>query len=141
MTTHGLSADDLQFRADFEECRLAPEVFGHRAHLRLAYVYLAENDADAAFGLMRDALRRFLRHHGIDPTKYHETLTRAWLLAVRHFMERTASASSAAAFIDANPTLLDAKIMMTHYSAELLFSPEARGQFVEPDLAQIPRHG
>ena len=28
-----------------------------------------------------------------------------------------------------------------HYSAEVLFSDEARVQFVEPDLDAIPRHG
>ena len=34
----------------------------------------------------------------------------------------------------------DGKIMLTHYSAGLLFSPEARAKFVEPDLDAIPRH-
>lgn len=29
--------------------------------------------------------------------------------------------------------------MMTHYSAGLLFSDEARAAFVEPDLDPIPR--
>jgi hypothetical protein len=36
--------------------------------------------------------------------------------------------------------MLDTKLMMAHYSAELLFSDEARARFVEPDLDQIPRH-
>jgi hypothetical protein len=39
-----------------------------------------------------------------------------------------------------NPILLDSKIMLTHYSAEVLFSPEARARFVEPNLESIPRH-
>jgi hypothetical protein len=30
--------------------------------------------------------------------------------------------------------------MLTHYSAQLLFSDGARARFVEPDLDQIPRH-
>ena len=68
-------------------------------------------------------------------------MTRAWILAVRHFMESSRDSASADAFIESNPRLLDAKIMMTHYSAGLLFSPEARSQFVEPDLGPIPRHG
>ena len=37
-------------------------------------------------------------------------------------------------------TLLDSKIMMTHYSAEVLFSDEARARFVEPNLSPIPRY-
>jgi len=137
---HDLSVDDRHFRAEFEAGRITPAAFTHRAHVRLAYVYVAENDADTAAALMRDALLAFIRTNGIDAAKYHETMTRAWILAVRHFMARTPSSASADEFIDANPVLLDAKIMMTHYSAGVLFSAEARARFVEPDLQAIPRH-
>lgn len=137
---NALSDDDLRFRADFESGAFPKAQFGHRAHVRLAYTHLAESDVETAFTRMRAALLTYLAHHGIDPSKYHETMTRAWILAVRHFMEVSGPSASADAFIDANPRLLDAQIMMTHYSAELLFSPEARAQFVEPDLGPIPRH-
>lgn len=89
---------------------------------------------------MKSALLAFLKHHGVDPSKYHETMTRAWIMAVRHFMERTPDADSADAFIDANPRLLDPKIMLTHYSAELLFSDEARDAFAVPDIDPIPTY-
>jgi hypothetical protein len=138
---HLLSDDDRHFRAEFEACRYPPAMFDHRGHLRLAYVYLAESDTESAVASMRAALLVFLRHHGVDVSKYHETITRAWILAVRHFMEISPAASSADAFIDANPILLDSKIMLTHYSAELLFSEEARARFVEPNLDRIPRYG
>jgi hypothetical protein len=36
--------------------------------------------------------------------------------------------------------LLDSRIMLTHYSTELLFSDKARAKFVEPDLDPIPRY-
>lgn len=137
---HGLSSDDRTFRADFEACFIAPESFDHRAHLRLAYIYLAEYDDETAFGLMRHALLAFLRHHDVDPSKYHETMTRAWVLAVRHFMEMSSASPSAAAFIEGNPALLDARIMMTHYTPDVLFSSQARAHFVEPDLSRIPRY-
>lgn len=107
--------------------------------MRIAYIYLVELDDDAAYVRMRDALLSLLRKHSIPETKYHETLTRAWLLAVKHFMSRTADSESADAFLAANPILLDSKIMLTHYSAELLFSPSARQGFVEPDRDAIPR--
>ena len=89
---------------------------------------------------MREALLAFLEHNGVDPSKYHDTMTRAWTLAVRHFMEATSSQDSADWFIEHNPEMLDSKIMMTHYSAEVLFSDEARTQFVDPDLDLIPQH-
>lgn len=138
MTAHGLSRDDREFVTEFEACRYAPEDFNHRAHVRLAYAYLAEGGTAAAVDRMRDALLAFLRHHGIEASKYHETLTRAWVMAVRHFMEKSGPAASADDFIATHPELLDAKIMLTHYSAEVLFSDEARAAFVEPDLERIP---
>ncbi len=137
---HGMSPGDRRLRAEIEQCSMAPDGFDHRAHVRLAYAYLAENDTETAFQLMRSALLKFLQHHGIDVSKYHETMTRAWILAVRHFMENSLKSSSADDFIENNPTLLNTKIMMTHYSAELLFSQEARARFVEPNLDDIPRH-
>jgi hypothetical protein len=89
---------------------------------------------------MRAALVSFLCHHGIPASKYHATLTRAWILAVDHFMHRSPEASSSDDFIARNSALLDSKIMLTHYSADLLFSDEARAGFVEPNLDPIPRH-
>src|SRR5690606_347614 len=136
---HAASPGDHSFRERFESCLVPPESFDHRAHLRLAYVYLAGYDDNVAARLMRAALVNFIRHQGIDASKYHETLTRAWLLAVRHFMQGTPPTGSADDFIDRNARLLDTGIMLTHYSRELLFSDEARRGFVEPDLSPIPR--
>jgi hypothetical protein len=140
MLKHDLSTSDREFRAAFEAGAYAPADFSHRAHVRLAYVYLAGSDVDAALERMRAALVSFLAHHGIPAAKYHETLTRAWILAVHHFMHRSPETSSADDFIERNPLLLDTKIMLTHYSAELLFSDAARAGFVEPNLDPIPRH-
>ena len=136
--THSLSQSDRAFREDFTSGRVTPQQFDHRAHVRLAYVLLAEAGVDDATEQMRSALLSFIARNGIDRAKYHETITRAWILAVRHFMDRTPRSASADAFIDANPVLLDSKIMLTHYSASLLFSPEARAAFVEPDIQPIP---
>ena len=138
--SHSLSSDDRRFCADFAACRVHPSAFDHRAHIRLAYTYLAEHDADTALTLMRRALLAFIQHNKIPVAKYHETLTRAWILAVRHFMAISPVAESAASFMASNPSMLDSKIMLTHYSTEVLFSPEARARFVEPNLELIPRH-
>ena len=137
---NSLSADDLQFKTRVESGELPPADFSHRAHVRLAWVYLAGNDAEPAHAQMRATLLRFLERHGIDPAKYHETITRAWILAVRHFLARTPDCATAAEFLERNPALLDSKIMLTHYSKDLLFSPAARREFVEPDRDPIPRH-
>ena len=138
--SHALSPDDRRFTEDFAAGRIAPGAFDHRAHIRLAYTFLAEHDTETALTLMRAALLAFIRRNDVPVAKYHETLTRAWILAVRHFMAMTPATESSAEFIARNPQMLDAKIMLTHYSAEVLFSPEARARFVEPDLERIPRH-
>ncbi|HJQ70943.1 MAG TPA: hypothetical protein VKA70_18350 [Blastocatellia bacterium] len=138
---HLSSAEDQDFRREFEAGRFPPAEFNHRAHIRLAYVYLSEHDDDTAHQLMRSALLSFLVRHGVDVSKYHETITRAWILAVRHFMEKTTGSESYDAFIEKNPIMLDSKIMLTHYSAEALFTDEARAKFVEPNLDPIPRYG
>ena len=132
------TADEL-FLADFESGRLPTEAFDHRAHVRAAYIYLAHYGVDVAMDRMRDGLRAFISHHGIPPARYHETLTRSWLLAVHHFMANSPATASADAFIDANPRLLDSRIMLTHYQAATLFSDNARAAFIEPDLEPIPR--
>jgi hypothetical protein len=138
--SHSLSPDDRRFSEDFAAGRIEPGAFDHRAHIRLAYILLAEHDTETALTMMRAALLAFIRRHSVPVAKYHETITRAWILAVRHFMAISPPAASAAEFIANNPMMLDSKIMLTHYSAEVLFSPEARARFVEPDLEGIPRY-
>jgi len=138
MASHFSSTEDRAFRDQFESGVFPPAEFNHRAHLRLAYVYLTEDDS--AYQIMRKALQSFLEHNVVDPSKYHDTMTRAWILAVRHFMEATLGSESADSFIDQNPEMLDSNIMMTHYSAEVLFSDETRARLVEPDRDPIPRH-
>ena len=45
---HEVSNSDLEFRTAFEAGAYAPADFSHRAHVRLAYVYLATNDVERA---------------------------------------------------------------------------------------------
>ncbi len=137
--TYSLSSQDRDFKNQFESCRFPAADFDHKSHIRLAYVYLAGNTPDESAGQVRKSLNRFIRHAGADPAKYHETLTCAWVYAVNHFMERSSGARCFDDFIEQNPALLDSRIMLSHYSAELLFSATARDRFVEPDREPIPR--
>jgi hypothetical protein len=138
---HRISPADREFLEAFEACQVAPQAFDHAAHVRLAYIYLCGHEVDGAVQRMKGALLAFLAHVGVGPAKYHETMTRAWVMAVAHFMERTAECDGAGAFMAANPELLDSRIMLTHYSAGVLFSAEARQGFVEPDIQAIPPMG
>ncbi|UXH80709.1 hypothetical protein [Roseateles amylovorans] len=131
------SESDLAFQREVEAGDVPASAFDHLAHLRLAYVYLCQGDLAQAQHKMRRALRSFLEANGIPAAKYHETLTRAWVMAVSHFMNRRSSPSFSA-FVAHSQPLLDTQVMLTHYSAAALFSERARAAFVEPDLEAIP---
>ena len=135
-----LDGSDREFLKAFERCELAPGDFHHRDHVRLAYIYLTLHEPDAALDTMRSGLHRFLVHAGAPPSKYHETITRAWLLAVEHFMRAAGPTDSFEQFAASAQPLFTAGAMETHYTRELLSSDAARQRFVEPDLQPIPRH-
>jgi hypothetical protein len=140
LTMKQLTASDLDLLRRLESCALTADQLPHRAHLRLAFIHLSLYPFDVALATLRRRLQRFLAHHGAPHSAYHETLTHAWLLAVRHFMQATPSATSSEKFLLRCPRLLDKKIMATHYTETLLMSPAARAGFVEPDREPIPRH-
>ena len=135
---HQASIEDDRFRSAFEALRVEPGEFDHSAHVQLAYVYLCEHAVEGAVARMRVSLIAFLTHLGIGDSKYHETITRAWVMAVDHFMNRSEACSSYADLIRLNPRLLDSKIMLSHYSADVLFTDAARHAFVEPNIQSIP---
>ena len=135
---HRISAEDEQFRRAFEAQQIAPAQFDHGAHVRLAYVYLCEGTIESAVIQIKRSLLTFLKHLGVDPSKYHETITRAWVKAVDHFMNESTPCASYADLVALHPQLLDSKIMLTHYSADVLFSERARQTFVEPNIQSIP---
>ena len=137
---HQVSLHDRDFLQQFLSHGIAPAQFHHRDHLRLAYIFLIEHGSENAYAAFREALQDFLAHHGIDPTKYHATLTQAWLLAVCHFMEVSAPVAGSEEFVDSHPVLLEPAVMFTHYSRDLIKSDGARAAFVEPDIQAIPRH-
>ncbi|MGI9518759.1 MAG: hypothetical protein ACR2NP_17000 [Pirellulaceae bacterium] len=139
--TNRAATEDKDFVKAFEAFEISASDFDHRSHIRMAYTYLCDHDVETTCRRVRDVLCRFLKLIGVEPaSKYHETMTRAWTLAVCHFMVSTPDTRSAAEFIDANPKLLDKTIMMMHYSNDVMFSNAARRAFVEPDLVPIPRY-
>lgn len=135
---HTISAADETFYQSFTDCSYPASDFNHREHIQLAYILLVRHPLDEAYARTKDLLLKYLRHHGADETKYHVTMTRAWLMAVRYFMDKGPVFRNATAFIEANPRLLDPTIMFTHYSRERLLSDDARRTFIETDLDYIP---
>src|SRR6266487_2675947 len=70
---HLSSIEDQNFRREFEACKFPPAEFNHRAHIRLAYVYLSAYDTDTAHQLMRSALISFLYYLGVDVSNHYSS--------------------------------------------------------------------
>ena len=127
---------DVELTRALERGEFANEDFHHASHLRVAWVYLVESSSvRQAANKMRNTLRRFAAA-ACKQEKYHETITIFWV----HLLSRAHLASRAERLEDivhANPQLLEKNFTLAYYSAERLFSDEARTSWVEPDLKPL----
>jgi hypothetical protein len=130
------SMTDEEFLATFERGGFSAVEFPHRAHLRMAYLYIRQLGPASAADRLTTGIRRLAAAHGhVD--RYHETLTRAWVDVVALAMART-RAETFEELLARHPELLDKHLLLAHYSREVLFSAQARAQWVAPDLVPIP---
>jgi hypothetical protein len=127
---------DAAFVEAFDSGHPEGGVFGHREHLRLAWILIDRYGLDAAAPEIDRRLRHLAEAHGM-PEKYNRTMTLFWVRLVGHVAARTPAATSAE-FLDAQPWLLDPGLARRHYSAELLSSPHAQAEWVDPDLIAMP---
>ena len=128
---------DEDFLRAFEDLSLPVELFHHREHIRVAWLYLKSSDASRAAERMSASIRRFANHHGATQ-KYHHTLTLAWMRLVAAALVETPEDYSFAQFLAANPELGDKNVLGKYYSNELLQTTAAREGWVEPDLQPLP---
>lgn len=135
-------AADAEFLRAFEDCTLPFEQWKHRAHLKVAYLYLRELPFDAALDKVRASIRRYNAATNTPESLergYHETMTRAWLHLVHVTLDEHGPAASADEFLDAQEQLLNRKALRLFYSNKQLVSWRAKAEWVEPDLAPLPR--
>jgi len=119
---------DVELTRALERSEIANENFHHISHLHVAWVYLAESSSmQQAANKMRDTLRRFAATAG-KPEKYHETITLFWieLLSSAYTATRGGRLED---IVRANPHLLEKNFPFAYYSAERLFSDEARSSW------------
>lgn len=132
--------NDREFVDAFEACTLPGSEFTHRQHVRLAWIYLSEDELLPALARFIDSLKRYAGSLGAS-TKYHETITYAFMFLIHERRARQAAATFEE-FADANPDLFGA-ILTRYYRPETLASDLARTVFVMPDPtpAQPPKGG
>ncbi len=120
---------DAAFLQQFESLTLPLEQWTHRAHLRLAYLYLTRHDLAVAVEKTRLGIQAHNAAHGIltTPTSgYHESQTMLWLRLVAATLAEygPGPGSTADEFIDFHGQLSSPKLHRLYYSRNLFMSPE-----------------
>lgn len=132
---------DEDHRRRFEDHSLQHAQWTHRAHLKVAYLYLLQLPYPEALERLRTGIKAYNAAHGIQDTPtggYHETLTQVWLQLVHSAMRQFGPAETADAFFDCQPQLGSTRTPLLFYSRERLMSAEAKRMFVAPDLTALP---
>ena len=130
-----LRLDDDEFIATFERGGFGGDAFPHKAHIRMAWLYVTRLGPDAAIDRAAGGIRALAQANG-QPTLYHDTVTRAWVYLVADAVTGSPSAGFEE-FLARNPQLLDKRLLLEHYSPDVLSSAWARSTWIAPNLAPI----
>lgn len=125
---------DADFIKAFEAGTYPPEAFNHKAHIKLAWVYLNLFDEETAISKTCAAIKNFDQLHG-DGTKYHTTLTVAALKVVHHFRQKS-NAATFDEFVVEYPRLITSfkELLLQHYDTKVIADPKAKTTYLEPNL-------
>ncbi|MEP6924094.1 MAG: hypothetical protein ABI954_06495 [Pyrinomonadaceae bacterium] len=122
----------------FEDSAVTATEWTHGAHLTVALFYAVNHDFETALGKMRAGIFKLNAAHGTPntPTRgYHETLTVFWLLTISEFLEKTKERDSLSKLANhLIETCGDSGLPLKFYSRDVLFSPAARANYIEPNL-------
>lgn len=135
--TDCLAPADIGFLAQFEDCTLPESEWTHTAHVRVAWVCLNLMSANNALARICESILRYNTEVLNRRDKYHETVTVAF---TRIVAERMREAEPWISFEKRIDDILNSAdpILLRYYSADRLFSDEARIQFVAADLRELP---
>lgn len=136
-----VSPDETFLRA-FEDCTLPFAEWRHRAHIKVAYLYLRQLPFAEALEKIRANIKRYNAATNTPETLergYHETITVAWMRLVDFTLHEYGPAASADEFLEAQEQLLNKKALRFFYSRDRIISWKAKAEFMEPDLAPFPQ--
>ncbi|MEA2707424.1 MAG: hypothetical protein QOF78_25 [Phycisphaerales bacterium] len=137
--------DDAELLRQFESLTLPFAEWTHRAHVRVAFSYLRNRPFDEALSRMRAGVKAYnaANHVPDGPDRgYNETTTHAFLHLIAATMQAYGEVfpvATADAFCDAHPQLMTRHVLRLFYSPRQRMHPLAKTQFIEPDLAPLPK--
>lgn len=125
---------DEEFFEKFEDATLSVEIFDHKHHVKMAWIYLKKYSLAEALERFSNALRKFAKANGAENI-YHETITFAFLTIINERMKTSETMQNWDNFERANPDIFDWKknILKKYYREETLKSDFAKKNFVFPD--------
>lgn len=135
---------DAEFLSRFEATSLPYDEWTHRAHLKVAFLYLRDLPFEAALQKIRAGIQAFNAARNVPegPTSgYNETTTVAFVRLVAATIAAYGAVfptPDADSFCDTHPQLLSKHILRLFYSPERRGHPDAKTRFVEPDIASLP---
>lgn len=136
---------DEEFLRQFEDRSLPFHKWTHRAHVKVAYLYLRHHSFEAALKKIRANIKAYNGVNNVPEEQfsgYNETTTQTFLRLVRATMdayEGIFPSANADAFCDTHPQLRTKHLMRLFFTPERRQHPDAKEQFVTPDLAQLPQ--
>lgn len=129
--------DSQNFRLAFESCSLTRDDWDHRAHIRLAWIYLQEMSPRDAVLKMKAGIFRF--DEGTEEIcNYHETMTVFWFSVIAAGLEGAPEGEDFDAFLERNPKLANKRLILEYYTQPRVVAPESRENFVPPDRLPLP---
>ena len=139
-TATELATDDAlaDFLNRFEQCAIPKEEWTHAAHLAMAGAHLLTKPLDEALDAARLGIKRFNRHHGGDPSKYHESLTRFWVYLCHAFLQERGLAGAEAARALVGEFGRKSDLFRDYYSYDVVRSERARTAWEAPDRQALP---
>ncbi|AXT50679.1 hypothetical protein D1818_07480 [Aquimarina sp. BL5] len=131
---HNLDLNDSEFEKQFRDGILAPSLFNHEAHLRLAWIHVSKYGVDTACKEISNQILAYVTQLG-ETDKFNKTLTIAAVRTVNHFLLKSKS-NSFQDFITEFPRLKYnfKDLLDSHYGFDIFNSEKAKTHYVEPDL-------
>lgn len=124
----------------FEDATISRDEWKHPEHLVVALYYVSHYSEETAIEKMRSGILNLLASgFKVDLSKempYHETITVFWIRTVAAF-HTASNGKPIGDKVDEMVAKFDKDYLLSFYSRDYLFSDEARGHYVEPDLQLV----
>ena len=136
---------DEEILRNFEDCTYPLVEWNQRAHVRVAFIYLSRFPYEAALTRMRNGIKKYNAAHQVPENQtsgYNETTTCALFHIIAATMQayaKTHPVSTSDEFCDMHPQLMNKHVLRLFYTPGRRMEPGAKTEFLEPDLAPLPR--